>query len=207
MRRRDMAVVRKGAQKRQRKLSAEKQKRVSGRFGPAASACAAIVSDSTGVVRISSNPTAVRIAIADQSGVEIYRAPPRQPSSSMPAPVTFDGQEYSVTSPRKRLSCGSFRSGRSWRARGAEWSASARYKTHVRHPCRRRYRIRARSRGVSDGVSRTAFDPVRRVAETEDAVSAQHLWNPSSRSRVPSQAGLFPARPPSPRRRAPCRWI
>jgi hypothetical protein len=60
-------------------------------------ACASIVSDSEGVVTISSNPTAAQIAIADQSGVEIYRG-------TIPASVTldasagyFDGQEYTIT--------------------------------------------------------------------------------------------------------------
>ena len=60
-------------------------------------ACASIVSDSKGVVTISSNPTAAQIAIADQSGVEVYRG-------TTPATITldasagyFDGQEYTVT--------------------------------------------------------------------------------------------------------------
>jgi hypothetical protein len=60
-------------------------------------ACASIVSDSKGVVTISSNPTAAQITIADQSGVEVYRG-------TTPASVTldasagyFDGQEYTVT--------------------------------------------------------------------------------------------------------------
>lgn len=60
-------------------------------------ACASIVSDSKGVVTISSNPTAAEITIADQSGVEVYRG-------TTPASVTldasagyFDGQEYTVT--------------------------------------------------------------------------------------------------------------
>jgi hypothetical protein len=60
-------------------------------------ACASIVSDSEEVVTISSNPTAAQIAIADQSGVEVYRG-------TTPATITldasagyFDGQEYTVT--------------------------------------------------------------------------------------------------------------
>jgi len=60
-------------------------------------ACASIVSDSEGVVTISSNPTAAEIAIADQSGVEIYRG-------TTPATITldasagyFDGQQYTIT--------------------------------------------------------------------------------------------------------------
>ena len=60
-------------------------------------ACASIVSDSTGVVTVSSNPTAAQIAIADQSGVEVYRG-------TTPASITldasagyFDGQEYTIT--------------------------------------------------------------------------------------------------------------
>jgi hypothetical protein len=60
-------------------------------------ACASIVSDSEGVVTISSNPTAAEITIADQSGVEVYRG-------TTPATITldasagyFDGQEYTVT--------------------------------------------------------------------------------------------------------------
>ena len=60
-------------------------------------ACASIVSDSQEVVTISSSPTAAQIAIADQSGVEVYRG-------TTPATVTldasagyFDGQEYTVT--------------------------------------------------------------------------------------------------------------
>ena len=60
-------------------------------------ACASIVSDSKGVVTISSNPTAAQIAIADQSGVEVYRG-------TTPASITldasagyFDGQEYTIT--------------------------------------------------------------------------------------------------------------
>ena len=60
-------------------------------------ACASIVSDSKEVVTISSNPTAAQIAIADQSGVEVYRG-------TTPASVTldasagyFDGQEYTIT--------------------------------------------------------------------------------------------------------------
>ena len=63
----------------------------------ALAACASIVSDSEEVVTISSNPTAAQIAIADQSGVEIYRG-------TTPATITldasagyFDGQEYTVT--------------------------------------------------------------------------------------------------------------
>jgi hypothetical protein len=60
-------------------------------------ACASIVSDSEEMVTISSNPTAAQIAIADQSGVEIYRG-------VTPATITldasagyFDGQKYTVT--------------------------------------------------------------------------------------------------------------
>jgi hypothetical protein len=60
-------------------------------------ACASIVSDSEEMVTISSNPTAAQIAIADQSGVEIYRG-------TTPATITldasagyFDGQKYTVT--------------------------------------------------------------------------------------------------------------
>ena len=60
-------------------------------------ACASIVSDSKGVVTVSSNPTAAQIAIADQSGVEVYRG-------TTPASITldasagyFDGQEYTIT--------------------------------------------------------------------------------------------------------------
>ncbi len=60
-------------------------------------ACASIVSDSEGVVTISSNPTAAQIAIADQSGIEVYRG-------TTPATITldasagyFDGQEYTIT--------------------------------------------------------------------------------------------------------------
>jgi hypothetical protein len=60
-------------------------------------ACASIVSDSKEVVTISSSPTAAQIAIADQSGVEVYRG-------TTPATVTldasagyFDGQAYTVT--------------------------------------------------------------------------------------------------------------
>jgi hypothetical protein len=60
-------------------------------------ACASIVSDSQEVVTISSSPTAAQIAIADQSGVEVYRG-------TTPATVTldasagyFDGQEYRIT--------------------------------------------------------------------------------------------------------------
>jgi hypothetical protein len=60
-------------------------------------ACASIVSDSKEVVTISSSPTAAQIAIADQSGVEVYRG-------TTPATVTldasagyFDGQEYTIT--------------------------------------------------------------------------------------------------------------
>ena len=60
-------------------------------------ACASIVSDSEGVVTISSNPTAAEITIADQSGAEVYRG-------TTPATITldasagyFDGQEYTVT--------------------------------------------------------------------------------------------------------------
>jgi hypothetical protein len=59
--------------------------------------CASIVSDSEGVVTISSNPTAAEITIADQSGAEVYRG-------TTPATITldasagyFDGQEYTVT--------------------------------------------------------------------------------------------------------------
>ena len=59
-------------------------------------ACASIVSDSKEVVTISSSPTAAQIAIADQSGVEVYRG-------TTPATVTldasagyFDGQEYTI---------------------------------------------------------------------------------------------------------------
>jgi hypothetical protein len=60
-------------------------------------ACASIVSDSKEVVTISSSPIAAQIAIADQSGVEVYRG-------TTPATVTldasagyFDGQEYTIT--------------------------------------------------------------------------------------------------------------
>ena len=60
-------------------------------------ACASIVSDSKGVVTISSNPTAAEISIADQSGVEVHRG-------TTPATITldasagyFDGQEYTIT--------------------------------------------------------------------------------------------------------------
>lgn len=60
-------------------------------------ACASIVSDSQEMVTISSNPTAAQIAIADQSGVEVYRG-------TTPATITlnasagyFDGQEYTIT--------------------------------------------------------------------------------------------------------------
>ena len=60
-------------------------------------ACASIVSDRKGVVTVSSNPTAAQIAIADQSGVEVYRG-------TTPASITldasagyFDGQEYTIT--------------------------------------------------------------------------------------------------------------
>jgi len=60
-------------------------------------ACASIVSDSEGVVTISSDPAAAQIAIADQGGVEIYRG-------TTPATITldasagyFDGQEYTIT--------------------------------------------------------------------------------------------------------------
>jgi hypothetical protein len=60
-------------------------------------ACASIVSDSKEVVTINSSPTAAQIAIADQSGVEIYRG-------TTPATVTldasagyFDGQQYTIT--------------------------------------------------------------------------------------------------------------
>ena len=60
-------------------------------------ACASIVSDSKEVVTISSSPTAAQIAIADQSGVEVYRG-------TTPATVTldasagyFDGQEYTIS--------------------------------------------------------------------------------------------------------------
>ena len=59
-------------------------------------ACASIVSDSKEVVTISSSPTAAQIAIADQSGVEVYRG-------TTPATVTldasagyFDGQECTI---------------------------------------------------------------------------------------------------------------
>jgi hypothetical protein len=60
-------------------------------------ACASIVSDSKEVVTISSSPMAAQIAVADQSGVEVYRG-------TTPATVTldasagyFDGQEYTIT--------------------------------------------------------------------------------------------------------------
>jgi hypothetical protein len=60
-------------------------------------ACASIVSDSQEVITISSNPTAAQIAIADESGVEVYRG-------TTPATVTldasagyFDGQEYTIS--------------------------------------------------------------------------------------------------------------
>jgi hypothetical protein len=60
-------------------------------------ACASIVSDSKEVVTISSNPTAAQIAIADESGIEVYRG-------TTPATITldasagyFDGQEYTIT--------------------------------------------------------------------------------------------------------------
>jgi hypothetical protein len=60
-------------------------------------ACASIVSDSKEVVTINSSPTAAQIAIADQSGAEVYRG-------TTPATVTldasagyFDGQAYTVT--------------------------------------------------------------------------------------------------------------
>lgn len=60
-------------------------------------ACASIVSDSKEMVTISSSPTAAQIAIADQSGVEVYRG-------TTPATITldasagyFDGQEYTIT--------------------------------------------------------------------------------------------------------------
>jgi hypothetical protein len=61
-------------------------------------ACASIVSDSEEVVTISSNPTAAQIAVADESGVEVYRG-------TTPATITldpsaggyFDGQEYTIT--------------------------------------------------------------------------------------------------------------
>jgi hypothetical protein len=60
-------------------------------------ACASIVSDSKGVVTISSSPSAAEIAIADQSGLEVYRG-------TTPATITldasagyFDGQEYTIT--------------------------------------------------------------------------------------------------------------
>jgi hypothetical protein len=60
-------------------------------------ACASIVSGSKEVVTISSSPPAAQIAIADQSGVEVYRG-------TTPATVTldasagyFDGQEYTIT--------------------------------------------------------------------------------------------------------------
>ena len=60
-------------------------------------ACASIVSDSKEVVTVSSSPTSAQIAIADQSGVEIYRG-------TTPATVTldasagyFDGQKYTIT--------------------------------------------------------------------------------------------------------------
>jgi hypothetical protein len=63
----------------------------------ALAACASIVSDSEGVVTISSDPSAAEIAIADQSGVQVYRG-------TTPATITldasagyFDGQEYTVT--------------------------------------------------------------------------------------------------------------
>ena len=60
-------------------------------------ACASIVSDSKEVVMINSSPTSAQIAIADQSGFEIYRG-------TTPATVTldasagyFDGQQYTIT--------------------------------------------------------------------------------------------------------------
>ena len=55
------------------------------------------MSDSKEVVTVNSSPTSAQIAIADQSGVEIYRG-------TTPATVTldasagyFDGQKYTIT--------------------------------------------------------------------------------------------------------------
>ena len=55
------------------------------------------MSDSKEVVMINSSPTSAQIAIADQSGIEIYRG-------TTPATVTldasagyFDGQQYTIT--------------------------------------------------------------------------------------------------------------
>ena len=63
----------------------------------ALTACASIVSDIKEVVMINSSPTTAQIAIADQSGFEIYRG-------TTPATVTldasagyFDGQQYTIT--------------------------------------------------------------------------------------------------------------
>ncbi|MGH6900713.1 MAG: hypothetical protein ACREJ5_29870 [Geminicoccaceae bacterium] len=63
----------------------------------ALAACASIVSDSQEVVTISSSPTAAEIAVANESGAEVYRG-------TTPATITldasagyFDGQEYTVT--------------------------------------------------------------------------------------------------------------
>ncbi|HEX2478414.1 MAG TPA: hypothetical protein VHK45_03985 [Geminicoccaceae bacterium] len=60
-------------------------------------ACASIVSDSKEMVTINSSPPAAQIAIADQSGIEVYRG-------TTPATVTldasagyFDGQKYTIT--------------------------------------------------------------------------------------------------------------
>jgi hypothetical protein len=60
-------------------------------------ACASIVSDSEGVVTISSNPTAAEIAVADQSGAEIYRGTTPTTLTLDASAGYFDGQEYTIT--------------------------------------------------------------------------------------------------------------
>ena len=58
--------------------------------------CASIVSDSKEVVTISSSPSAAQIAIADQSGVEVYQGTTHSVTLDASAGY-FDGQEYTVT--------------------------------------------------------------------------------------------------------------
>ena len=73
-------------------------------------ACASIMSDSKEMVTISSSPPAAQIAIADQSGIEVYQG-------TTPATVTldasagyFDGRP--PPSPSRRSAIASDREGR-----------------------------------------------------------------------------------------------
>ena len=64
-------------------------------------ACASIVSDSKEVVTVSSSPISAHIAVADQSGVEVYRGTTPRPLRSMPVRVTSMGRN--LPSPFSRM--------------------------------------------------------------------------------------------------------